>query len=81
MMQVKDLTVGSFQGIITLVYEDKESNSKVLEKLKSKKVFEGKSDKFTDKHQEETFVQSSSNLTNNHERRDGNERNDDGDER
>lgn len=42
MMQVKDLTVGSFQGIITLVYEDKESNSKVLEKLKSKKVFEGK---------------------------------------
>lgn len=41
----------------------------------------GKSDKFTDKHQEETFVQSSSNLTNNHERRDGNERNDDGDER
>ena len=34
--RVKDLTVGSFEGIITLVYEDKESNSKVLEKLKSK---------------------------------------------
>ena len=41
----------------------------------------GKNDKFKDKHQEKTFVQSSSNLTNNHEGRDGNERNDDGDER
>ena len=42
MIEVKDLTVGSFQGAITLVYEDKETNSVVLDNLKAKKVFEGK---------------------------------------
>lgn len=42
MIEVKDLTVGSFQGAITLVYEDKETNSEVLDNLKAKKVFEGK---------------------------------------
>lgn len=43
MIQVKDLTVGSFQGAITLVYEDKPTNSEVVDLLKAKKVFEGKS--------------------------------------
>ncbi|WP_195989059.1 leucyl aminopeptidase [Clostridium sp. D53t1_180928_C8] len=42
-IEVKDLTVGSFQGAINLVYEDKPSNNEVVEVLKSKKVFEGKS--------------------------------------
>ena len=42
MIEVKDLTVGNFQGAITLVYEDKASNSAVVENLKTKKVFEGK---------------------------------------
>lgn len=43
MIQVSDLTAVSFQGIIGLVYEDKSSNSTVVEALKAKKVFEGKS--------------------------------------
>ena len=43
MMQVKDLTVGSFEGAITLVYEDKPANNETVDILKSKKVFEGKS--------------------------------------
>lgn len=42
MIDVKDLTVGSFQGAINLVYEDKSLNNKFLESLKTKKVFEGK---------------------------------------
>ena len=40
---VKDLTVGSFEGAINLIYEDKSSNNKIVEGLKAKKVFEGKS--------------------------------------
>ena len=43
MIKVKDLTVGSFQGVITLVYEDKPANNETVDILKSKKVFEGKS--------------------------------------
>ncbi|WP_297712338.1 leucyl aminopeptidase [Clostridium sp.] len=43
MIKVKDLAVGSFQGIITLVYEDKPTKNEVVDTLKSKKVFEGKS--------------------------------------
>ena len=43
MIQVKDLTVGSFQGVITLVYEDKPANSEIVDALKAKQVFEGKS--------------------------------------
>lgn len=43
MVKVKDLTVGNLQGIITLVYEDKPANNEVVDTLKSKKVFEGKS--------------------------------------
>lgn len=43
MIKVKDLTIGSFQGIISLVYEDKPANNEVVDTLKSKKVFEGKS--------------------------------------
>ncbi len=42
MTDVKDLIVGSFQGAINLVYEDKALNNKFLEELKTKKVFEGK---------------------------------------
>ena len=42
MIKVKDLAVGSFQGIITLVYEDKPTKNEVVDTLKSKKVFEGK---------------------------------------
>lgn len=42
MIKVKDLTVGGFQGTITLVYQDKPTNSQVLDSLKAKKVFEGK---------------------------------------
>ncbi len=42
MTDVKDLIVGSFQGAINLVYEDKPLNNKFLEALKTKKVFEGK---------------------------------------
>lgn len=43
MIEVRDLTVGSFQGAINLVYEDKPANNEVVEALKVKKVFEGKS--------------------------------------
>ena len=43
MIKVKDLTVGGFQGVITLVYEDRPAKSEVLNSLKAKKVFEGKS--------------------------------------
>ena len=43
MIEVKDLTVGSFEGAINLIYEDKSSNNKIVEGLKAKKVFEGKS--------------------------------------
>ncbi len=42
MTDVKDLSIGSFQGAINLVYEDKSLNNKFLEELKTKKVFEGK---------------------------------------
>ena len=60
MIQVKDLTVGSFQGAITLVYEDKPTNSEVVDLLKAKKVFEGKSGqvfyKTTEKLNYEIFV-------------------------
>ena len=42
-IEVKDLTIGSFQGAINLVYEDKPANNEVVEALKVKKVFEGKS--------------------------------------
>ena len=37
MIQVKDLTVGSFEGAITLVYEDKPANNETVDILKSKK--------------------------------------------
>ena len=43
MIEVKDLTVGSFEGAINLIYEYKSSNNKIVEGLKAKKVFEGKS--------------------------------------
>lgn len=43
MIEVRDLTVGSFQGAINLVYEDKPASNEVVEALKAKKVFEGKS--------------------------------------
>ena len=60
MIQVKDLTVGCFQGAITLVYEDKPANSEVVDALKAKKVFEGKSGqvfyKTTEKLNYEIFV-------------------------
>lgn len=42
MIDVKDLSIGNFQGAINLVYEDKSLNNKFLEELKTKKVFEGK---------------------------------------
>ena len=42
-IEVNDLTIGSFQGAINLVYEDKPANNEVVEVLKAKKVFEGKS--------------------------------------
>ena len=43
MIKVKDLTVGRFQGVINLIYEDKPANNEIVDTLKSKKVFEGKS--------------------------------------
>ena len=43
MVDVRDISVGNFQGNIFLVYEDKPTNNKIVEVLKSKKVFEGKS--------------------------------------
>ena len=43
MIQVKDLAVGNIEGMINLVYEDQSSNNKIIDELKSKKVFEGKS--------------------------------------
>ena len=43
MIDVRDISVGNFQGNIVLVYEDKPTNNKIVEILKSKKVFEGKS--------------------------------------
>ena len=36
MIQVKDISIDNFQGIINLVYEDQEINNKVLENLKMK---------------------------------------------
>ena len=42
MIQVKDLAVGNIEGMINLVYEDQSSNNKIIDELKSKKVFEGK---------------------------------------
>lgn len=59
----------------TLQVESIDVDTKYIEENKEKL------NKANDARQEETFVQSSSNLTNNHEGRDGNERNDDGDER
>lgn len=46
MMQVKDLTVGSFRGAITLVYEDKPANNETVDILKSKKVLKEKVAKY-----------------------------------
>ena len=43
MVDVRDISTGNFQGNIVLVYEDKPTNNKIVEVLKSKKVFEGKS--------------------------------------
>ena len=43
MIDVRDISFGNFQGNIFLVYEDKPTNNKIVEVLKSKKVFEGKS--------------------------------------
>ena len=43
MVDVRDISAGNFQGNIVLVYEDKPTNNKIVEVLKSKKVFEGKS--------------------------------------
>ena len=43
MVDVRDISAGNFQGNIVLVYEDKPTNNKIVEILKSKKVFEGKS--------------------------------------
>lgn len=43
MIQVKDLNVDSLQCTITFVYEYQQTDSKILEKMKAKKVFEGKS--------------------------------------
>ena len=43
MLDVRDISAGNFQGNIVLVYEDKPTNNKIVEVLKSKKVFEGKS--------------------------------------
>lgn len=59
----------------TLQVESIDVDTKYIEENKEKVT------KAKNERQEETFVQSSSNLTNNHEGRDGNERNDDGDER
>ena len=42
MVDVRDISTGNFQGNIVLVYEDKPTNNKIVEILKSKKVFEGK---------------------------------------
>ena len=42
MLDVRDISAGNFQGNIFLVYEDKPTNNKIVEVLKSKKVFEGK---------------------------------------
>ena len=41
MIEVKDLNVDSLQCTITFVYEDQQTDSKILERLKSKKVFAG----------------------------------------
>ena len=43
MIEVKDLNVDSLQCTITFVYEDQQTDSNILEKMKAKKVFEGKS--------------------------------------
>lgn len=43
MIQVKHLSVESLECTVNFVYEDQETNSNIVEKLKSKKVFEGKS--------------------------------------
>ena len=43
MIKVKDLNIDSLQGTINLVYEDVKNNNKIVDTLKSKKVFEGKS--------------------------------------
>lgn len=43
MIKVKDLSIDSLQGTINLVYEDVKNNNKIVDTLKSKKVFEGKS--------------------------------------
>ena len=59
----------------TLQVESIDVDTKYIEENKEKVT------KAKNERQEETFVQSSSNLTNNHERRDGYERIDDGDER
>lgn len=42
MMQVKDLTVGSFEELLLLFMKDKPANNETVDILKSKKVFEGK---------------------------------------
>ncbi len=44
MIQVKDLSVDSLQCTVTFVYEDQQTDNKILERLKEKKAFEGKSE-------------------------------------
>ena len=44
MIQVKDLSVDSLQCTVTFVYEDQQTDNKILERLKAKKAFEGKSE-------------------------------------
>ena len=42
MIDVRDISVGNFQGNIVLVYEDKPTNNKIVEVLKSKKYLKEK---------------------------------------
>lgn len=42
MIEVKDLSVDNLQCTVTFVYEDQQTDNEVLDRLKSKKVFEGK---------------------------------------
>lgn len=44
MIEIKDLNVDSLQCTVTFVYEDQQTDNKVLEQLKAKNVFEGKSE-------------------------------------
>ena len=44
MIEIKDLNVDSLQCTVTFVYEDQQTDNKTLDQLKSKNVFEGKSE-------------------------------------